>query len=148
MIRAYTSSDAARCCEIINHCLPQLTDMNQAARNWVRTKNVPSILHAELDNFFTVVLAESDCVVGLGSLADAEIKRVYVDPAHQLRGAGSAIGAALENEATRSGLRTVHVKSRPDAVSFYDRLGYRECDRQLFVIDRSEFTIVNMEKSL
>ena len=82
MIRRYAAPDAARCCEIINACLPHLTDMNETARDYVRAKNVPQRLHAELTGLYTVVFTKRNKVLGLGSLAENEIKRVYVDPAH------------------------------------------------------------------
>ena len=148
MIRRYTESDARRCCEIINGCLPQFTEMNEPARDYIRAKNIPSKLHIDLDSFFTVVFVENDTIVALGALADSEIKRVYVEPTAQDRGIGRTIVEWLEGVAIRRGLEEVQIRAQPNAVAFYARLGYRVLGRQQFVVDRCKFTIVCMEKSL
>ena len=148
MIRSYRDSDAERCCEIVIACLPLLTDMNKAARDWVRAKNVAEAVNRELSSLFTVVYTEGDLVVGFGALAEAEVKRVYIDPAHQHRGIGTLLVTTLEEEAVRRRLRSVHLTSRPDAVSFYLELGYSIDDRETYIIDGAEFTVVHMQKPL
>jgi GNAT superfamily N-acetyltransferase len=148
MIRPYATSDAERCCEIIAACLPQLTDMNETARDWVRAKNVPAAMNRELAGSIAVVYAEGNLVLGFGALADAEIKRVYIDPAHQHHGIGTALVTILEQEAVRRHLPSVHLTSRPDAVLFYLALGYSADDSESFVVDGAEFSVVHMHKPL
>jgi GNAT superfamily N-acetyltransferase len=57
----------------------------------------------------------------------AEIKRVYVDPAHRRRGVAQVVLDALETSAVRAGLRSVVLNCgdrQPEALELYARAGY------------------------
>jgi GNAT superfamily N-acetyltransferase len=59
---------------------------------------------------------------------EAEVKRVYVDPAFRRRGLAQAVMAALEESAARAGHRSVVLNTggrQPEALGLYARLGYR-----------------------
>jgi GNAT superfamily N-acetyltransferase len=58
---------------------------------------------------------------------EAEIKRMYVEPAFRRRGLAAAIVAALEDGAAEAGHRSVILNTgdqQPEAVALYERLGY------------------------
>ncbi len=148
MIRAYSEADAPRCCEIINACLPQMSDMNEAARAYVRNKNIPAILHNEFINGYPICYEINGIVQGFGLFADNKIKRVYVDPLMRSHGIGHALMQALEQEACRRGLVEVRLQSRPDAVDFYLALGYGILSRESLVSGEAQYEIVTMSKSL
>jgi putative acetyltransferase len=66
---------------------------------------------------------------GLRRLAEgaAEIKRMYVDPAHRGSDVARAILVALEQEAARRGIAVLRLETgdrQPDAMRFYEREGY------------------------
>ena len=77
-------------------------------------------------------------VVGMGGLrpgADdrAEVLRIRVHPAVRRRGVGRALMTALEQRATRLGMRRLHLDTatnQPEAMAFYRSLGYRETGRE------------------
>lgn len=57
----------------------------------------------------------------------AEIKRVYVDPAHRRRGVAEVVLDALETSAARAGLRSVVLNCgdrQPEALALYVWAGY------------------------
>jgi GNAT superfamily N-acetyltransferase len=57
----------------------------------------------------------------------AEVKRVYVSPAHRRRGLAQVVLDALESSAARAGNRSVVLNSgdrQPEALALYRRAGY------------------------
>jgi GNAT superfamily N-acetyltransferase len=59
--------------------------------------------------------------------AEAEIKRVYVEPAFRRQGLARLIAAALEDGAARAGHRSIVLNTgqqQPEALALYARLGY------------------------
>ena len=60
---------------------------------------------------------------------DAEIKRMWVDPAHRRRGLATAVLAELERTAAAAGCRRTVLESgsrQPEALAFYRARGYAE----------------------
>lgn len=85
-----------------------------------------------------VVVARSDdgTAVGCGALRElddgtAELKRMYVAPAHRGAGVATAILAALEDVARNRGWWTLRLETgprQPEAAALYSRAGYRPVD--------------------
>ncbi|MDT5048942.1 MAG: hypothetical protein QOG75_4840 [Mycobacterium sp.] len=77
-------------------------------------------------------------IVGMGGFrpdveACAEVLRVRVHPATRRRGIGRALMAELEQRAARRGLRSMRLDTatnQPEAMAFYQGLGYREVGRE------------------
>ncbi|MCC7274705.1 MAG: GNAT family N-acetyltransferase [Alphaproteobacteria bacterium] len=68
----------------------------------------------------------------LGPDGDAEIKRIYVDPASRGRGVAGAVMRGLEDAARRAGVARLLLETGPystDALALYRRFGYRERGR-------------------
>jgi GNAT superfamily N-acetyltransferase len=86
---------------------------------------------------FLVVELEGH-VVAMGGFrpgvdASAEVLRVRVHPAARRRGLGRALMSELEQRAARSGLRSMRLDTatnQPEAMAFYQGLGYREVGRE------------------
>jgi ribosomal protein S18 acetylase RimI-like enzyme len=80
--------------------------------------------------------ALAGCVVlrplpALGPRA-AEVKRLYVRPAHRGAGVAAALMDALEAHAREAGYEAIYLDSRPDfetAIRFYERRGYEPVAR-------------------
>ncbi|MEU4243577.1 GNAT family N-acetyltransferase [Actinoplanes sp. NPDC026619] len=77
-------------------------------------------------------------LIGMGGYrpnahAVAEVLRVRVHPATRRRGIGRALMTELEQRAARNGLTSMHLDTatnQPDAMAFYQSLGYRETTRE------------------
>ena len=83
-----------------------------------------------------VARADGEAVgcAGLKRIDDeaAEIKRVYIQPAHRGRGLGRPLIAAVEEEARRLGYRRVRLDTgheQPAARHIYETSGYRSIER-------------------
>jgi GNAT superfamily N-acetyltransferase len=149
MIRKFRKEDAARCCEIINKNLVDMTDYSAELRTYFRQKNTPENLSRELTGFeLAVVFEEAKSVIGVGVLDANVIKRVYVEPAEHGNGVGSAIMDALETHAQSLGLHSVGLGSSPRAESFYVARGYTVRKRCTVEINGMEMPSIQMEKNL
>ena len=77
-------------------------------------------------------------IVGMGGFrpggdACAEVLRVRVHPATRRRGVGRTLMAELERRAAELGLRAMRLDTatnQPEAMAFYQSLGYREVGRE------------------
>ena len=146
IVRVFESADAARCCDIINTCVHTMDGLNQAAREYLYVKNTPAALAHELQHMFSLVAEDQGVVVGVGGLAGHEIKRLYVQPAAQGQGIGTALLLVLEAEAKRRGVHRLLAQASPSAASFYARHGYASLGSDSLQVGEAEFHVVNMEK--
>jgi GNAT superfamily N-acetyltransferase len=124
-VRRYRSADAAACCLVINRAVEEMDGLNDAARLFIPTRNIPDVLNAELVGYYTVVCEVEEVCVGVGALDDAEVKRMYVDPSFHRCGVGDDIMSALESEAARRGLEHMRLDaSLGSSLAFYQARGY------------------------
>jgi GNAT superfamily N-acetyltransferase len=147
-IRSYQEGDAARCCEIILACLPQLDGLNNSARAFLQAKLIPERLHAELAALDCFVYEENHRIQGLAALDGEEAKRLYVDPALQGRGIGRALFAHIETLARTRGLDFLHGEASPSAAPFYQRLGFVVVGPAEFSRGPARFRMTTIRKAL
>jgi GNAT superfamily N-acetyltransferase len=147
-VRAFTLVDSEACCRIINACVQQMSGLNDPARMLIASKNVPSTLGSELSHLYAVVADAGNEIQGLGALDQAEIKRLYVSPSLQKHGIGTAILAALEEQARQTGVHQLELQASPSSESFYTLHGYRSIREERTTNGDAEFTHIRMEKRL
>jgi GNAT superfamily N-acetyltransferase len=82
-------------------------------------------VRAAVDEEFMLVLVEQGAIIGTGALKGDEVRRVFVDVAHQHRGLGRLITGRLEQQAREAGLRSVVLDASLPARAFYESMGYR-----------------------
>lgn len=77
------------------------------------------------------VAEENGVVVGFGELdrAAGEIQGLYVSPDVASRGFGQKLLSTLEEKARTFGLRSLHLTSSLNAVSFYERAGFKALEK-------------------
>ncbi len=148
VIRHLQRGDAPRCCAIIAACLPAMLGLNEPARRLISAKNTPEALWVELSPGYTVVYEQHDDVVGLGSLSDDEIRRLYVHPLCQGQGIGREIVAHLEAHAHALGLKRLRLQSSPSAEAFWAACGYAPVRAEHLVHGEAEFQVILMIKEL
>ncbi|MDT5272305.1 MAG: hypothetical protein QOH49_4491 [Acidobacteriota bacterium] len=80
-----------------------------------------------IENYDFFVAEEDGVVVGFGELGRAagEIQGLYVSPDVTGRGVGWKLLCTLEECARAYGLESLHLTSSLNAVSFYERAGFR-----------------------
>ncbi|WP_433293564.1 GNAT family N-acetyltransferase [Actinoplanes sp. CA-030573] len=85
-----------------------------------------------------LVVERGGAVVGMGGYrpdggSGAEILRVRVHPATRRQGVGRALMSELERRAAAAGRTSAHLDTatnQPEAMAFYEALGYRETGRE------------------
>lgn len=147
-IRNFTPKDAEQCCKVIDNAAPMMDGLNEAALQFILSKNVPQNRAEEFSDYYTLVCEQDSTVVGLGALDRNEIKRVYVDPSAQRQGIGSAIIKGLEKEAKARNLEFITIEAQPNAVPFYQSLGYQKVKEEVLTIKGAVFDVVHLKKYL
>lgn len=113
--------------------------------------DVTDLLRPEVT--FFVARRDGD-IVGCCALVDAgggnaEIKRMFVDPAARGLKLGGRLLAALESHALRNGVHTIQLETgihQPEAIGLYRRSGFAE--RSSFGVYRQDPLSIFMEKRL
>jgi len=118
----------------------------------------------ESEEFEFVVVEVDGKVVAFGSLklaspeeyeadVDAEVTAVYVRPSVARDGVGTCIYSELERRARAQGIRTLGLSASLNAVSFYEKHGYKRVREYTHEFSSHESTgvtgaIVEMKKEL
>lgn len=76
----------------------------------------------------------------------ARIRKVFVEPGLAGRGLGRRLVAAAETRAEATGVRGFMVRANLNAVTFYERLGYRTTGPGVMTVDRVDVPMTMMEK--
>lgn len=128
MIRKASAKDLPICSKLICQVIGEIEAKHYSAevvRGW-QDYNSPSNLEKEAASTEYIVYEENDTILGVGAIAGAHIKRVYVLPCHQGRGIGRLLMGRLEEIAKGNGFRDCELYSTVNALDFYKRLGYQE----------------------
>lgn len=147
-IRQLTPEDLPRCREIALACLNQVGGVNEAMRDILRERGKSERFYTYLQEMYTVVYEEDGRVLGLGSLTESEIKRMYTDPASQGQGVGTAIITTLEEEARRRGVQEVTAQAYTSAEGFYLRAGFRRVRPDVITHGEARQEFVHMAKDI
>lgn len=107
-------------------CVPDHRNDPATIQQWLENKTVENFrAWLASKNNFCVVTELDGHVNGVGMInRSGEIQLCYLAPESQGRGVGSAILAALENEARAWGLKKLRLESTVSARAFYERRGY------------------------
>jgi len=88
----------------------------------------------EFDQTIVLVGKEDGALRGVGQLVltdeTSELEKLFVEPAAIGRGVGRKIFGALRDEALSQGAARMLVTADPDAVPFYERIGFRKCGHE------------------
>jgi len=101
----------------------------------------------ERESFRTTVAVENGAVIGYGTVHpdDGQIHAAFVDPEHTESGVGRRVLAELEALAHEAGTDELFVLSTPNAVGFYERIGYRSVGEETLGED-PVIPVVRLEK--
>jgi N-acetylglutamate synthase-like GNAT family acetyltransferase len=91
----------------------------------------PAKYEDAIDHNEFLVAEENEAVIGFGELnqADGEIAGLYVSPDVGRRGVGQRLLDALEERASAFGLDCLYLTSSLNAVSFYERAGFKPLEK-------------------
>ena len=101
-----------------------------------------------IDSKALFVADDDDSIVGFGHLENGRIEALYVSPKYVGIGVGKKILQTLEHVAEQSGSKIVHVSSTLNAVSFYERAGYRSQGHSKYLLPPRLVTCILMAKEL
>jgi len=104
---------------------------------------------ADAEEGCTVVLEQDGQVIGTGTVAGNEIKRVFVGPVFQKRGLGRLIMQVLEDHAVSAGIGVVKLDASLPSKKFYDSLGYIMLEETFLEVENNKrLDYYRMEKRL
>jgi GNAT superfamily N-acetyltransferase len=118
---------------------------------WVRDRDGADYYPALEDPTQTMYVATAgETVVGFGTAAsgDGTVRAVYVDPAAQGEGVGSAILSRVEATLARAGHDVVRLTASVNAVGFYQAHGYEIVERTTLDEADTHFPVVEMRREL
>jgi GNAT superfamily N-acetyltransferase len=130
-IRDAAPADAAAACEVLRASIAELCVADhhndpEILKRWLAGKTPENLAAWIADPGTSMLLAvEDDVVLAVGAVRnDGEITLNYVSPAARLRGASSALLAALEARAKQRGNTHCKLLSTETAHRFYLNRGY------------------------
>jgi GNAT superfamily N-acetyltransferase len=98
---------------------------------------------------YTLVLEKAGRILGTGTLAGDEIRRVFVEPGLQKHGLGRLIMQRLEDRAESLGMTTIKLDASLPAKPFYDRLGYATIEEASRQVENNRYLeFFRMQKAL
>lgn len=80
----------------------------------------------------TFVAILDGSIIGTAGLGDARVHTVFIHPRHQGEGIGAALLNAVEALGRVKAFKTLTVRSSITAEGFYQRLGYRSVEEELY----------------
>ncbi len=120
----------------------------EAIRFFIDYHNEEAILR-DTEEGRMIVLDKAGRILGTGTLVDAEIKRVFVNPACQRQGWGRRIMQHLEETAALAGVAIVKLDASLPAKAFYDRLGYATVEAASLPVENGRrLDFFRMQKTL
>lgn len=130
-VRSALEADAPAACEVLRRSIRELCsadhhDNEAVLAAWLENKTVENVAAwVRSKSNFSVVAVEETVVRGFALLQrDGEVHFCYAAPEAIGRGAGKLMLQALEQEAARSGLKTLRLTSTLTAKPFYERHAY------------------------
>ncbi|MFB3825795.1 MAG: GNAT family N-acetyltransferase [Bryobacteraceae bacterium] len=129
MIRNAAPADAGAIARVHRRAVEQLCAGHyppEQIRAWAVPRGLPPFEEV-LARTLVLVYEREGAVAGFGQLDPeaAEIISLFVDPDRAGKGIGTALLAALEDAARRSGLKRLRLNSSLNAAGFYESRGYR-----------------------
>lgn len=140
-VRPMAAQDAPEAAGLIARCLTRVNSRDYAPEEIAR------LVAAHRPAAIREMIGAGDCwgcrvdgrIVGVTRLLPADdgdpqvgwLRTVFVDPAHQGRGAGRALIDAAEARARQMGMAVIRLGATITAHGFYQRLGYRDLTGEL-----------------
>ncbi|RIJ23473.1 GNAT family N-acetyltransferase [Henriciella barbarensis] len=153
-LRAYRTGDAARLAEIFRAAILELGSRDYSAEQvaaWAGPYVTAERLHEKYSDGRTTFIAvdETDTAIAFSDLeADGHVDMLYCHPDHAGRGIGSALLAAIETEARKTGMARLHTEASETARPVFARAGYIALLRRRLEIDGVALHNWKMEKLL
>ena len=149
MIRKATTKDlkeiSALICKVLEEKEAEFyTD--EVIKAWQR-HNMLQNLERESENT-EIIVYEEERIVGVGSLYEEHIRKLYVHQQCQGRGIGKELMAELERIAASEGYQKCTLNSTINAIGFYRKLGYEEVGSVVKEEDGVSVEFMSLEKEL
>jgi GNAT superfamily N-acetyltransferase len=128
MLRKATIEDAGRCSELIQQVMRD-SGFNETyppaiLAYWMNNTSPEGIEKAMQSRAEIICYEEKGMLLGTGALVNSRIEKVYVSKKSQHHGIGTAIMEELEKIAREKGSNQTELFSTPNAIKFYEKLGY------------------------
>jgi ribosomal protein S18 acetylase RimI-like enzyme len=84
-----------------------------------------------------IVAEQNQTIVGTGTLREAHIRRVFIEPSHQGQGIGSLIADELESRAIAKGWTTIDLSSALGSLRFWESRGFSVSEEHFRPVDNN-----------
>ena len=150
-IRLAEPGDTAAMVEVfrasVAECGPLFYDPPQV-RAW-QAALTPEVALALVTDHATSVAEHDGRVIGFATFAEPhEFDMLYVDPAHTMRGVGTALATAVENHALARGVHQLSASVSECARVAFESFGYRHEQPHTRTLGGHEFRVTLMTHAL
>ncbi|MFW5746434.1 MAG: GNAT family N-acetyltransferase [Nanoarchaeota archaeon] len=118
------STDVDEISALRQRTIQQLKGYHPDIINLLLTKNSPEGIRQQMQEKQMLCAVRDDRILGTVDVQNNLMSGLYVDPAHQKEGIGTALLTAAEKQIHRDGHTTVLLYSTLSAESFYRKHGY------------------------
>jgi putative acetyltransferase len=115
---------------------------------WTRSKRAENYTRAMASGESMFVAESAGRLLGFAALRGENVMAVYVSPDYHHRGVGTALLAALEDDARQRHISELHLESTVNALDFYASRGFRRIGPSVRIMHGVEVPCVKMSKRL
>jgi GNAT superfamily N-acetyltransferase len=146
-IREFIKGDETGCAEVVRKALEADKTLSKQELEWLVKHEAEGTYRKKAGSLDSIMLfEENEKILGVVGLKGNQLKPLYILPEHQNKGIGTKLAKAIEEKAKQKGVKKIWMEANPDAIKFYDRLGYKKVRND--IIKGTILEVAIMEKKL
>lgn len=146
-VREFRKGDEDGCAEVVRKALEADKTLSQQELEWLVKHEAEGTYLKKANSLDSIMLFEENGkILGVVGLKGNQLKSLYILPEYQNRGIGTKLAKAIEQKAGQKGVKKIWMEANPDAVKFYNRLGYKKVRND--TIKGTTLEVAIMEKQI
>ncbi len=121
---------------------------SEQIKEWISSVNIKNI-QEQLTNSSWIIVKEKETIVGFAQycLNESEIYQIQILPQYQGKGYGRELYRYIEKEFRDKNIATISLYSTLNAVSFYEKVGFKKIKNIKFNLSKTKVEMIEMKKS-